>query len=94
MTILGLALLLAVVAIWAVIIAHAFKVSVGQGLACLCVPFYAWYFAIARFEHPRRRLVVATWVIATIIGVGLVQCGTARSLLEQIRDAGGKTALP
>lgn len=46
-----------------VILVCAFKESIGQGLLCLLVPFYIVYYALARLEHPQRRL-LATGLIA------------------------------
>ena len=92
MTAVGVAFLLLAVALWLVIVVQAFKASVGQGLACLCAPFYALYYGFARFEHRRKRFILTMWVMAAIVGVGLVQCGSALSLRKEISAQAGPAA--
>jgi|WetSurMetagenome_2_1015567.scaffolds.fasta_scaffold1933935_1 hypothetical protein len=92
MTVAGLVLLSLAAALWLVIAIQAFGASVGQGLACLCAPFYAVYYGFARFEHRRKRLILTAWVLAAIFGAGLVQCGTAFSIRKEIRDQAGPAA--
>ena len=33
-----------------------------QGILCLCVPFYILYYAFAKFEHPKKQLIIAVWL--------------------------------
>jgi translocator protein len=67
-----------------IILIHAFKASVGQGLLCLCIPFYVLYYAFARFEHPKKNLILAVWLGSFIIGGGLyaMTIGSALSGLQ------------
>ena len=54
-----------------IILIHAFKASLGQGFLCLCIPFYILYYAFARFEHPKKNVIIAAWLISAVLGVGL-----------------------
>ena len=51
-----------------IILIHAFKASVGQGFLCLCIPFYILYYAFARFEHPKKNLILVAWLVCGILG--------------------------
>ena len=88
MTAVGLAFFAVATGLWLFIVVHGFRASVGQGLACLCVPFYALYFGFVRLPHRRRGLIMAAWIVASVIGVGLAQCGTAMRISEEIRSGG------
>jgi hypothetical protein len=56
-----------------IILIHAFRASVGQGLLSLCVPFYIFYYGFARFQHPKKNLILGAmiggWVVAAILYV-------------------------
>jgi hypothetical protein len=76
----GLALLSALVSLVAglVVVAHAFRSrGVAEGFLCLFAPFYILYYAVARFGHPRRGLVIGLWlggvagsvVVMTVMGL-------------------------
>ena len=72
-----------------IILIHAFKTSVGQGFLCLCVPFYILYYAFAKFQHPKKGLIIALFLGGTIIGGVLQQVGAAMavsSLQKQLGD--------
>jgi hypothetical protein len=58
---------------WLFIIIHAFKNSVGQGFLSLCVPFYILYYAFAKFQHPKKGLIIALFLGGYIIGGALYQ---------------------
>lgn len=66
-----------------IILIHAFKESVGQGLLCLCVPFYVLYYAFVRFQHEKKNLILAVWLGSLIVGAALnvVAAGAAISEL-------------
>ena len=51
-----------------IILVGAFRESVGQGLLCLCIPFYILYFAFAKFESEKKGLIIAIWLGGSIIG--------------------------
>lgn len=70
----------------------AFRESRWQGLFCLVVPFYVVYFALARFEHPHKRVVVGVWLACIVLALG--GYAYARSIAEDpstwaFRDDGG-----
>ncbi len=74
---------------WIFIIIHAFKTSVGQGFLCLCVPFYILYYAFAKFQHPKKGLIIALFLAGYGIGATLQQIGAAQaasSLSKQLGD--------
>ena len=56
-------------AIW--ILIEAFKVSLVEGLLCLCIPCYMLYFIIAKLEHPQKGIMVGMWLGGTVIGIAL-----------------------
>ncbi|HXE91744.1 MAG TPA: hypothetical protein VNK82_12375 [Terriglobales bacterium] len=56
------------------VLIHAFqKGGVVQGLLCLCIPLYILYYAIAKFEHERKKLILTVWF--GVIGLYLVVMG-------------------
>jgi hypothetical protein len=60
-----------------IILIGAFKESLAQGLLSLLVPFYILYYAFARFQHPKKGLVVGGWLGAAILAGVLVNGATA-----------------
>jgi len=58
-----------------IILIHAFKSSVGEGFLCLCVPCYILYYMFAKFEHPKKGLVIAAALGGNIIGNVLIRVG-------------------
>ena len=72
-----------------IILIHAFKTSVGQGFLCLCVPFYILYYAFAKFQHPKKGLIIALFLVGYGVGATLQQIGAAQaasSLSKQLGD--------
>jgi hypothetical protein len=67
-----------------IILIHAFKASVGQGLLCLCVPFYVLYYAFARFEHPKKNLILGAWLGSFILGGVLYSMSIGAALSGQM----------
>ena len=56
---------------WVVILIHAFKESVLQGLLCfLCFPYMA-YYGFAKFQHERKWLVLVGWLGGLVLA-GLI----------------------
>ncbi len=54
-----------------IVLIHAFqKGGVVQGLLCLCIPLYILYYAFAKFEHEKKKLILTAWLGA--IGVYIV----------------------
>ena len=50
------------------ILIHAFQRSVGTGFMVLCIPCYILYYAFSEFEHPKKNLIIAGWLIGGLIG--------------------------
>ena len=65
---LGLVCFLAALACGVMILIHAFKESAVQGLLCLCVPFYILYYAIVKFEHEKKGLILGIWLGGSFVG--------------------------
>lgn len=72
LSILGLICSLAAFVCAIIILIHAFQDEVLQGILCLCLPFYVLYYAFAKFEHPKKGLIIAGWLGLGILG-GIIQ---------------------
>ena len=56
-----------------IILIHAFKNGGAlQGILCLCVPFYIFYYMFAKFEHEKKNLIIAGYFGGFIIGAVLI----------------------
>jgi len=66
-----------------IILIHAFKASVGQGLLCLCIPFYILYYAFARFEHEKKNLILIVWLACGVLG-GILYGSAAASAVAAL----------
>ena len=71
LSIVGLLCGLAAFGCWLMIIIDAFKNEVLQGILSLCVPFYILYYAFAKFEHEKKGIIIAVWLLGGIINAGL-----------------------
>lgn len=69
-----------------VILIHAFKASTSQGLLCLCVPCYIFYYAFTKFEHEKKNLLLGVWIGAAVLG-GAVQGIAAQQAAQAVMDA-------
>ena len=59
-----------------IILIHAFsKGGIVQGLLSFFVPFYIIYYAFARFEHPKKAMVVWGMIAAFILQIALTVMG-------------------
>ena len=72
-----------------IILVHAFKESIAQGLLTLFVPFYVFYYAFARFKSEKKGLVLAGWLGGGILGVILFVAGGALVAKDTIDSHGG-----
>lgn len=55
-----------------IVLIHAFKNGGAlQGILCLCVPFYIWYYMFAKFEHEKKNLIIGGYFGGFIIGMVL-----------------------
>lgn len=48
------------------ILIHAFQQSVGKGFMVLCIPCYIIYYMAQEFQHPKKNLIVAGWVVGVL----------------------------
>lgn len=69
-----------------VILVNAFKESVGQGLLCMFVPLYIFYFAFARYKSPKKGLVVGSYVGAGLVGAILMSVGAVQTTTAAAKD--------
>jgi translocator protein len=67
----ALALILASVGSYCLVLLHAFRRSLGTGFMVLCIPCYQVYYGFSQFEHPRKGLVLAVWIGAGVLGIVL-----------------------
>ena len=72
-----------------IILVSAFKESVAQGFLTLCVPFYVFYYAFARFKSEKKGLVIAGWLGGAILGTILFFAGSAMAAKGAIDSQGG-----
>ena len=64
-----------------IILVHAFtKGGVAQGFLSLCVPFYILYYAFAKFEHPKKNLILAVWLGALVLEIVFMMMGGAMNM--------------
>jgi hypothetical protein len=60
---------------------HAFtKGGVLQGFLSLCVPFYILYYAFAKFEHPKKNLILGVWLGAIVLELIFLSLGGAMNM--------------
>jgi len=70
---LALVLYLASVVCWIMIIIHAFKTGGAlHGILCLCIGPYAIYWGFAKFEHPKKNLILGGF-LGGIVGGFVLQ---------------------
>jgi hypothetical protein len=62
-----------------IILIHAFKSSVGEGFLCLCVPCYIIYYMFAKFDHPKKGLILAGFWGSWLLSMGFQFGGMAMS---------------
>ena len=61
-----------------IILVDAFQQEVMQGLLCLCCSPYMLYYAIARFNHEKKGLILVLWLVS----------GTLLAILQVIVEGG------
>jgi hypothetical protein len=69
----GSALVLMWLVCHVIVLFHAFKDSLVTGLLYICIPCYAAYYVIFRFEHSSKLLIVICYFFGLIVGSPL--CG-------------------
>jgi hypothetical protein len=84
LTILGGLLCLVSTIAYIIVLIHAFKTSAGQGLLCLCISPYAIYYMFAKFQSPKKGLVLAMFFGGYILGGALVGVGMGQMAAAQL----------
>lgn len=84
--IIGSVLLLVAAVLGLVILIGAFKESAAQGLLCMFVPFYMFYYAFARYKSSKKGLVVGGWATALVLGATLQIVGGVMAANEAVAD--------
>jgi len=51
-----------------VVVVSAFRKSTLQGLGCLFVPLYGYFWAFTQLRHPQRRAIL--WIMVGAVPVG------------------------
>ena len=51
------------------IVVDAFHKDFIQGMLCVFIPLYAAYWALVRFKHPRRQVVLAALFVAPALAL-------------------------
>ncbi|MCB1327531.1 MAG: hypothetical protein H7A21_14050 [Spirochaetales bacterium] len=69
--ILGLLCLVAALIGGVMILIAAFQEDTTQGILCLLIPAYIWYYAIARLRGEKRNLILALYFGGLILAMGL-----------------------
>lgn len=82
--IIGSVLLLIAAVFGLVILIGAFKESALQGILCLFVPFYMFYYAFAKYQSPKKGLVVSGWLAGIVLGVTLQVVGGMMAANEAV----------
>lgn len=75
-----------------VILINAFKESAAQGLLCMFVPFYMFYFAFARYSGSKKGVVVGSWVGALVVGIALQVTGAVMAANDAVADFNAEMA--
>ncbi|HEV2021960.1 MAG TPA: hypothetical protein VGQ94_05480 [Terriglobales bacterium] len=69
---LALALYLVSVVCWILILIHAFKTGGAlHGILCFCFWPYAVYWGFAKFEHPKKNLILGGFLGGIVAGFAL-----------------------
>jgi len=62
-----------------IVLIAAFSEEVLQGILCLCIPFYIWYYAIVRYQGNNKQIVAGVLIGGGILGGILQVVGGAMS---------------
>jgi hypothetical protein len=71
-----------------VVLINAFKESAGQGLLCMFVPLYIFYYAFARYESPKKPIVLGGWLGGMALGLALTYVGSMQAADAMAKAAG------
>ena len=66
-----------------IILIHAFsKGGILQGFLSLCIPFYIFYYAFAKFEHEKKNLILGLWLGAIVLQCVFIFMGGGMSRIR------------
>ena len=60
-----------------IVLIAAFSEDVIQGILCLCVPFYIWYYALVRYQSENKQIIAGVLIGGGILGAILQGVGSA-----------------
>lgn len=60
------------------ILIEAFKSAVWKGIVGLFCGLYLLYFAFTEFQHEKKGMIIAGWLVAGILGGVLINMGAPR----------------
>lgn len=80
MGILGSILVLASLVCMIIILIDAFKNAVWKGILGFFCGLYLLYYAFVEFQHEKKGLIIAGWLLPLILGYGLMAAGGAMAL--------------
>ena len=72
-----------------IILIQAFKTDTTQGILCLCVPIYVFYWAFAKMQHEKKKMFLMGWLgglIGYIIFFGLSGVFASMALSSGLND--------
>ncbi len=71
----SLVLQLVCVGCFAMIVAHAFRRSLGTGFMVLCLPIYNFVYGFKQFDHRYKGLVLSGWLGGILLIISLRALG-------------------
>jgi len=84
----GGALFLVTAVFGLIILINAFKESAGQGLLCMFVPLYIFYYAFARYQSPKKPIVVGGWLGSAALATALIVIGVVQAASDTAEALG------
>lgn len=80
MGILGMLISIVGLVCFIIILIDAFKNAVWKGILGIFCFLYLIYYAFAEFQHEKKGLIIAGWLLPWIIGYGLMTAGGLMAL--------------
>jgi len=80
LVILGWILTLGSLVGWIIILIDAFKNAVWKGILGFFCGLYLLYYAFAEFQHEKKGMIIAAWLIPLILGYALMFMGGAAAV--------------
>lgn len=80
LVILGWILTLGSLVGWIIILIDAFKNAVWKGILGFFCGLYLLYYAFTEFQHEKKGMIIAAWLIPLILGYALMFMGGAAAV--------------